>query len=155
MKVPVTIDISETIPLQDSVSVTDSAARVGVYGIEVVAICETTEEVSLGFWDEFEPDSDEHKLILIAFTLTNLSNTAKDFHSWFSDDTLNGIDGLGRRFENEKIVGCDEANPGEKTQCIAVFNVMNDITLTNIEVHALAERTLDLPEAEEYEAVED
>ena len=152
MKVPVTIDISETIPLADSLTVTESTARVGVYGIEVVRVLETTDELKFGYWDTFNPSSEQHKLILVVFTLTNLSNTAKDFDSWFSDDTLYGIDDLGRRFDNEKIVGCDEAHPGEKTQCIAIFDVMKDITLAEIEVHALAERTLEIPEAQEYTA---
>ena len=152
MRVPVTIDISETIPLADSLTVTESTARVGVYGVEVVRVLETTDELKFGYWDTFSPSTDEHKLILVVFTLTNLSSTAKDFDSWFSDDTLYGIDELGRRFDNEKIVGCAETHPGEKTQCIAIFDVMKDITLKEIEVHALAERTLEVPEAEEYTA---
>ncbi len=150
MKVPVTIDISETIPLADSMTVTESTARVGVYGIEVVRVLETTDELKFGYFDTYKPSSDEHKLLLVIFALTNLSDTAKDFDSWFSDDTLLGIDDLGRQFENEKIVGCDEAHPGERIQCIAIFDVMKDITLAKIEVHALAERTVDVPEAQEY-----
>jgi hypothetical protein len=149
MKVPVTIEIDETIALQDSMSTTESAARVGVYGIEVTALAETTEEVEISY-RSFEPSSEEHKLALVAFTLTNLSDSAKEFSSWFSDETLFGIDDAGRRFDNEGILGCGEVNPGDKVNCIAVFNLMNDVTLTKVEIHALDENTVNLPEAQEY-----
>ena len=154
MKVPVTIEIDETIALQDSMSTTESAARVGVYVIEVAALAETTEKVEIGYSD-FEPSSDEHKLAFVAFTLTNLSDSSKDFSAIFSGQTLFGIDDGGRRFENERILGCGEVNPGDKVKCIAVFNLISDVTLTKLEIHALDENTVALPEAQEYEEEED
>jgi hypothetical protein len=154
MKVPVTIEIDETIALQDSMSTTESAARVGVYGIEVTALAETTDEIVIDY-SSFEPSSDEHKLALVGFTLTNLSDSAREFSSWFSAETLIGIDDAGRKFESERILGCGEVNPGDKVNCIAVFNLVNEVTLTKIEIHALDENTVTLPEAEEYEEVED
>jgi hypothetical protein len=153
MKVPVTIEIDETIALQDSMSTTESAARVGIYGIEVTALVETTEEIEIGY-SSFEPSSDEHKLALVAFILTNLSDSAKDFGR-YGNETLFGIDSAGRRFESERILGCDDVNPGDKVNCIAVFNLMNDVTLTKVEIHALDENIVTLPEAQEYEEEEE
>ena len=148
MSVPVAIAIDETIPIADSVSATSIAARVGVYAIEVTAVDETTNKIEVGY-QSVEPGSDENKLIAVQFNLTNLSDSAQEFDGIFDEEIVLGIDDLGRRFEMSKLLGCDEVNPGGTVGCLAAFDVEKSVTINKIEVHAMDERVITLPDADD------
>ncbi len=148
MSVPVAIAIDETIPIADSVSATSAAARVGIYAIEVTAVDETTVQIEVGY-SSVEPSSDENKLIGVWFNLTNLSDSAQEFDRIFRDEEVFGIDDLGRRFEMARLLGCDEVNPGGTVGCIAAFDVEKSVTISQIEVHAIDERVITLPDADD------
>ena len=143
LSVPVDIAIDETIPIADSVSATSTAARVGVYAIEVTAVEETTDEIEVGY-RSVEPASD--KLIVVRFNLTNLSDAAQEFGDIFDRETVFGIDDMGRHFEMAKLLGCDEVNPGSTVECVAAFDVEEGVTITDIEVRAMDERVITLPD---------
>ncbi len=153
MEVPITIGIDETVPLAESVSVADNLSRAGVYAVEIIRVLERTEEITIGYSD-YAPTDEEHKLVFVVFELTNLSSTAKDFGGW-SDETVVGIDAVGRRFEMERLFDCDEVNPASVVRCAAMFNVRDSITLTKVAIVALDENTLALPEAIEWVIEED
>ena len=152
MRVPVTIALDEIIPLTESTHVIDSSARVGVYGIEVVELIETTDEVEIDY-DTFIPSDDDHKLVFVSFALTNLSASAKAFY-WESDSQVIGIDAHGRRFELQELFGCDDVNPGDTVGCIAIFDLRRNVTLTNLEIHAIDETTVALPDAQDFDEEE-
>ena len=152
MSVPVDIAIDETIPIADSVSATSTAARVGVYAIEVTAVEETTDEIEVGY-RSVEPASD--KLIGVWFNLTNLSDATQEFDDIFDRETVFGIDDMGRRFEMAELLGCDEVNPGSTVECVAAFDVEEGVTITEIEVHAMDERVITLPEEDEESEEDD
>lgn len=145
--VPVTISIDETVQIADASSTT-AAARVGVFALEVTGIGESIEAVEVGY-RTVEPSSDTNKLIGVWFNLTNLSDVAQEFKSWFSDEAVYGMDATGRQFEVEQVLLCDEVNPGGTVECLAVFDVEKSITLTKIEVRAIDTRVFDLPEVGE------
>ena len=152
MNVPVDIAIDETIPIADSVSATSTAARVGVYAIEVTAVEETTDEIEVGY-RSVEPVSD--KLVGVWFNLTNLSDAAQEFGDIFDRETVFGIDDMGRHFEMAKLLGCDEVNPGSTVECVAAFDVEEGVTITDIEVRAMDERVITLPEEGEESEEDD
>lgn len=149
MKAPVTIEVDSTIPLTESTLTTDAASRVGVFAIEILSVTEP-EEVERGF-TTVEPSSDENKLVAVSFRLTNLDDEPHQF-IWAGD--LFGIDDMGREFEVTKLLGsdtasCVEINPGESTECLAVFDVDADVDIVNLEFHVQDERVLPLPDVED------
>ena len=148
MHVPVTIAIDDTVPLVESTSVTDSLSRVGVYAVEILRVSERTSEVQIGY-STYAPSNEEHKLVFVVFEITNLSATSKDFGRW-SGETAIGLDEIGRRFEMERLFECDEVNPGGTARCAAMFNVHKTVTLTKVEIIALDENTLALPEPQQW-----
>ena len=154
IKVPVTIDIDETILIADSVSSTDAAARVGVFAIEILSVTEP-EEVERGY-TTVEPSSDDHKLIAVEFRLTNVDDEPRQL-LWHG--SISGIDDLGRLFEDAELLGedsssCEEVNPGESTECVVVFDVSTDVSIVSLEVRIEDKRVLPLPNIEEEEAEE-
>ena len=149
MKVPISIEVDSTIPLTDSSLTVDAASRVGVFAIEILSVTEP-EEVERGF-TTVEPSDDENKLIAVSFRLTNLDDEPQQL-IWIGD--LLGIDDLGREFEATDILGsdsslCDEVNPGESTECLAVFDVDAGVDIVNIEFQVRDERVLPLPDVTE------
>ena len=50
---------------------------------------------------------------------------------------------------------CDEINPGESTECLAVFDVDADVDIVNIEFHVLDDRVLPVPAVEDSEEDEE
>lgn len=148
VEVPVTISLDETVPLAESTSVTDNLSRAGVYAVEIIRVLERSEEIKIGY-STYEPSDEDHKLVFVVFELTNLSNSAKDFGGW-GDETVIGIDAVGRRFEMEKLFDCEEVNPSSVERCAAMFNVRDSVTLTKVAIVALDENTLALPEAVEW-----
>lgn len=148
MKVPVTIDIDETIPITDSVSATDAAARVGVFAITVTATVER-DSIEIGY-STLEAGEDS-KLVAVGFSLTNLSDEAREFDDLFSGEQVIGIDDMGRRFEAERTFGCGEVNPGSTVDCIVVFEVAESVTIVQLEVYATDKRVVPVPEVEEEE----
>ena len=143
MKAPVTIELDSTIPLADSMSTTDTATRVGVFAVEILSLSEPSEE--------------GNKLVSLSFKLTNLDDEPQRLP--YSDAVI-GIDDLGRKFEVAKVLGsdgssCDEINPGESTECLAVFDVDADVDIVNIEFHVLDDRVLPVPAVEDSEEDEE
>ncbi len=153
MSVPVDIAIDDTILIADSVSATSTAARVGIYAIEVTAVEETTVAIEVGY-SSVEPSSDDNKLVGMWFNLTNLSESFQDFDGIFSHEEVFGIDDLGRRFEITRLLGCGDVNPGGTVKCIAAFDVEESVTLEKLEVHAIDQRVFTLP-GEDEESDED
>ena len=152
VKVPVTIGIDENIQIADSVSSTSAAARVGEFAVEILRVTEP-EEVERGY-TTVEPSSDDHKLIAVEFRLTNLDDEPRQL-LW--DGSISGIDDLGRSFEDAKLLGedsssCEEVNPGESTECVAVFDVSTDVSIVSLEVRMEDKRVLPIPNTEEEEA---
>ena len=152
MKVPVTIEIDETIPIADSESATDAAARVGVFAIVVAGMAER-DAIEIGY-STLEAGED-NKLVAVGFSLTNLSDESRDFDDLFSGEQVVGLDDMGRRFEAERIFGCEEVNPGSTVDCIVVFEVAENVTIMQIEVYAIDKRVVPIPEAEEEEDQEE
>ena len=149
MHVPVTIAIDDTVPLVESTSITDSISRVGVYDVEILRVSERTSEVTISY-STYAPTDEEHKLVFVVFDLTNLSTTSKDFGRYSSVELVVGLDETGRRFEMERLFECDEVNPSSTVRCVAMFNVRNTVTLTKVEIIALDENTLALPEPQQW-----
>ena len=155
MKAPVTIELDSTIPLADSMSTTDTATRVGVFAVEILSLSEP-EEIEIGY-TTIEPSEEGNKLVSLSFKLTNLDDEPQRLP--YSDAVI-GIDDLGRKFEVAKVLGsdgssCDEINPGESTECLAVFDVDADVDIVNIEFHVLDDRVLPVPAVEDSEEDEE
>lgn len=146
MKVPVTIDIDGTIPITDSVSATDAAARVGEFAIVVTRMVER-DAIEIGYCEHEAAEG--HKLVAVSFSLTNLGEISRDFDSGWSD--VFGLDELGRRFEAERTYGCSDINPGSTADCIVVFDVAENVTIVQLEVYATDKRVVPIPEDEEEE----
>ncbi len=158
MRVPVTIEIDETIPIADSVSATDSAARVGVFAFTVV---ETVEGNSMKIGYDTLQAGDENKLVAVDFNLTNLSDETMEFAHWFRTygdhshgERVFGLDDMGRRFEPEMIFGCAEVNPGSTEKCTVVFEVGESVTIVQLEVNAIDKGVVPVSAAEEKEDAE-
>ncbi len=145
IRVPVTIAVDETLPLLDNVSSTTSAARVGVFAIEVTGIDETEDEITVGYFD-YAP-SEGNKLVGVFFTLTNISQSPHRFAQWSSDGVVVGIDDLGQRYDTAELLGCEEVNPGSKVECLALFDVKLDVTLSSMDIQAIDQLTVTLEEA--------
>ena len=159
MKVPVTIDIDESIPIADSVSATDAAARVGVFAIVVAG---TSESNSMEIGSSTLGAGEGNKLVAVDFNLTNLSDKTMEFAYWFRrlhtdshGERVFGLDDMGRRFEPELIFGCAEVNPGSTEKCIVVFEVGESVTIVQLEVYAIDKGVVPVPEVEEEEDEED
>ena len=156
MKVPVTIDIDETIPIADSVSATDAAARVGVFAIVVAG---TSESNSMEIGYSTLQAGEENKLVAVDFNLTNLSDESMKFAFWYrrfggdwpSGERVIGLDDMGRRFEPEGFFGCVEVNPGSTEKCTVVYEVGESVTIVQLEVYAIDRRVVPVPEVEEDE----
>lgn len=153
MKVPVTIEIDETVEIADSVSSTDTAARVGSYAVEIVGISEQDEPFVVNY-SSVEPSQDGHKLILVGIRLKNLSDETRDFGNWNSEEVI-AVDDLGRRFESVRTFGCGEVNPGGAVDCIVVYDVAANVTLVRVDIYAMDKRTMPLPELDEEDEEED
>ena len=149
LKAPVTIEVDSTIPLEKSALITDTASRVGVYAIEILSVTEP-DEVQVGY-SEVEPSGNDSKLVVVFFRLTNLHDESKRLygHSVF------GVDDMGRQFDVEALLGCDDVNPGVSTECYAVFDVQSAVKIVALELHVLDERVLPLPDVDDEEAEEE
>ena len=155
MKVPVTIDIDETVPIADSVSATDAAARVGVF---VITVIETVEGNSMEIGYDTLQAGEENKLVAVDFNLKNLSDETMKFAFWFRrfpeqshGERVFGLDDMGRHFEPEKIFGCAEVNPGSTEKCTVVFEVGENVTIVQLEVYSMDRGVVPIPEVEEEE----
>ena len=89
----------------------------------------------------------------MSFRLTNLDDEP---HQFLFSDAVIGIDDLGRQFGAENVLGsdgsfCGQINPGESTECHAIFDVDADVALVSIEFHVQDERVLPLPDVEDSE----
>ncbi len=111
MKAPVTIEVDSTNPLEKSTLLTDTASRVGVYGIEILSVTEPV-EVQVGY-SEVEPSGNDSKLVVVFFRLTKLHDESKRLYS----HSVFGADDMGRQFDVEALLGCDDVNHGVSTEC--------------------------------------
>ena len=159
MKVPVTIDIDETIPIADSVSATDAAARVGAFAIEVIGMVEGV-SIEIGYYD-FEA-AEHHKLVVVDFSLTNLSDESRvfsywlrNYENWTHGEGVIGLDDMGRSFRPERLIGCEEVNPGSTEKCTVVFEVGENVTIEQLEVYAIGKGVVPIPESEGDEEEEE
>ena len=144
IKVPITIDIDESIPIADSVSATDAAARVGVFAFTVV---ETVEGNSIEIGNSTWEAREDNKLVAVGLSLTNLSDESRDFapqirpgYVGYDGELVIGLDDTGRRFEAKRIIGCVDVNPGSTVDCIVVFEVAENVTIVQLEVYAIDKR---------------
>lgn len=155
MKAPVTIEVDSTFPLTESILTTDIAARVGVFAVEILSVSEP-EELEIGY-TTIEPSEDGNKLVSVSFRLTNLDDEPQRLSS---SKSVFGVDDLGRKFDTLRVLGsdgssCHEINPGESTECLAVFDVDPDVDIVNVEFHARDERVLPVPAVEDSEEDEE
>ncbi len=161
MKAPVTIAVDSTIPLAESMLTTDAAARVGVFAVEILKVTEP-EEIE-GLRGEITPSASTNKLIAVSFRVTNLGDQAREFpdkafriyESVDDYKELVGIDDLGRRFNFEEILGCGEVNPSGHADCVAVFDVANQVTFSKIKLHVMDEGVISVPPVEDSEEEEE
>ncbi len=78
--------------------------------------------------------------------MTNLVDESWEFQgSWFGDEQLIGVDDLGRGFEVQKVLGCGKVSPGGYEDCIAVFDVAGDVSITALEFYVMDKRVISLP----------
>ncbi|NPV08901.1 MAG: hypothetical protein HPY83_13185 [Anaerolineae bacterium] len=146
LKVPVTIDIDTAVPLTSSLLSVPAAARVGQLGIEILAAEEFTEETEVafpGFWGgekDLAPSSDDSKLVVVSFDITNCGNEQASLSSY----NVQGVDDTGRRFE-ELEFSCEDVNPGETGHCVSVFDLATDVNIIALDIEVTDHRQLPVP----------
>lgn len=143
LKVPVTIDIDTAVPLTSSMVSVPATARVGQLGIEIVEVEEFAQETEVafpGFWGgekDLAPSSDENKLVVIGFNITNMGSELGSLSSY----STAGVDDTGRLFEEIEF-SCEDANPGGIGDCIAVFDVPSDVNIVALDVEVTDHRQI-------------
>lgn len=150
VSVPIKIDIDATVPLSQSLTSVEDGRRVGQYEINIISNGESDKDVDVlmptpfgkSEEKEFEP-TEGKKIAVVRFEVANVGGEPLTLYT----HQVKGVDDGGRLFE-EKDLACLEANPGESTECVIVFEIEQAGHIAALDIEVVDHQQLAVPSVE-------